>query len=77
MDNRFDTIEAQIKVMSERCDMVQNRILNEPTLTPDQIVELRDKQTGYQMALQWLINIKADVFPPKIIPANNLNGIKK
>lgn len=56
--------------MEERCTMIQNKILNESTLTPDDIIALRSKQSEYQQAHMWLINVKADVFPPKILQIN-------
>lgn len=71
MDSRSQNIELHIKNMEERCKMMQDKILNESNLTPDDIVQLRAKQSEYQLCLQWLMNIKADVFPPKILKLNN------
>ncbi len=71
MDSREQNINMHIKSIDERCIANQDKILNDATLTPDQIVELRIKQEQYQQALTWLINIKNNVFPPRILKPSN------
>lgn len=71
MDTREQNIDLHIKAMEDRCQANENKILTDPKLTPDEIVALRLKQVEYQQALQWLANIKLEVFPPRILKPTN------
>lgn len=73
MDNRLSTLEMHIKNLRERADQTAEKLMINDKLTPDDIVELRKKQEQYHLALSWLINVKNEVFPPKIL--TNGNGL--
>jgi hypothetical protein len=72
--DKLSNLELHIKNMSERIVQMEEKLLIDEKLTPDDIVAMRLKQTEYQNSLQWLINVKNLQFPPKIITPNS-NGI--
>lgn len=69
--NQEANLLLHVRNLNDRMHMNEDKILNSSTLTPDDIVEIRLKQSEYQNCIVWLNNILKAKFPSKIIMNGN------